>query len=92
LNNSPETPELVIDVGGAPRGAVPAGCRFIGTVERKGLDGGMLVQIESSGIFVQLIGSRVVWLDQQAVSDAMQQPQTQQEPESDLELEMGFQL
>jgi hypothetical protein len=52
----------------------------------------MLVQIESSGIFVQLIGSRVVWLDQQAVSDAMQQPQTQQEPESDLELEMGFQL
>ena len=74
LNTSPDTPqipELTIDLGGTPCGAIPAGCCFVGTICRHGASVGALLLIVATGLYVQLSGSSFIWLDQQAVSQAL---------------------
>jgi hypothetical protein len=93
LNYSPDPrpPAIAIDLGGTPSGAIPAGCRFVGALIVNGAFVGMLVQVASSGVYVQLSGSSLVWLDQQAISEALlnrnnAHEKTEIEPEKGLEL------
>ena len=50
---------------------IPKGGRALGTVTRDGLDTGALVQIEATGIYVQVNVGAIRSLDQRKVSAAL---------------------
>ncbi len=67
--------ELSVEIGGHPSQAIPSGCSYVGSVQKDGATVGMLIRIEATGVYVQLAGSSFSWLDQGAVSKALQKIQ-----------------
>lgn len=67
--------ELSVEIGGHTSQAIPSGCSYVGSVQKDGATVGMLIRIEATGVYVQLVGSCFSWLDQGAVSKALQKIQ-----------------
>lgn len=85
-------PKLKINLGGTPAGAIPAGARFIGMVMREGGSQGMLVLIESTGIYAQLSGDTFFWLDQSQVQEALRRIDESRDPDLNEDLKEGIEF